>query len=192
MGAVSPAKWVSQDLLDRIKLEIFDRTLAGLEADGIDFRGVLYAGVMVDGTGTPVMLEYNCRFGDPETQSVLPRLRDDLGEILKGAADGALPPGDLAWTDSTSVCVVLASAGYPGKASTGFAIAGLAAVDAEVFHAGTTLLDGALVTAGGRVLSIVTQANDLAAARRDAYRAVEQVRFEGMQYRRDIGERGKR
>src|SRR5262249_27504990 len=154
MGTVSPA-WIDDVILERIGREILAPTVAGLRADGIEYRGVLYAGVMVDRAGAPWLLEYNCRFGDPETQPVMARLTGDLATVLHGAAIGAMPTGVLGWDRRAAVCVVMAAAGYPDAPLAGEPITGLddaAAVgDAIVFHAGTSRADGALVTAGGRV-----------------------------------------
>jgi phosphoribosylamine--glycine ligase len=193
MGTVSPAAWVTRELIDRTRREIFEPTLAGLAADGIDYRGVLYAGLMVDDAGVPWMLEYNCRFGDPETQPVVARLASDLGEWLAGAAAGRLPSGSMTWDPRAAVCVVLASAGYPETADRGRAITGLERAEADrdvaVFHAGTAIEAGALVTAGGRVLGVTALGEGVEAARERAYAAVAAIHFEGVQYRRDIGRR---
>lgn len=193
MGTVSPAAWASQALIDRVRREIFDPTIAGLAADGLDYRGVLYAGLMVAPDGVPWILEYNCRFGDPETQPVMCRFASDPGEWLAGAARGQLPPGSIAWDSRTAVCVVLAAAGYPDAPRKGDAITGLDGLEAEdlvVFHAGTRLQGTELVTAGGRVLGVTALGADLDAARARAYAAVDQIHFEGKQFRRDIGVRG--
>lgn len=194
MGTVSPAAWATSELIERARREIFDPTLRGLAADGIDYRGVLYAGLMVADDGTPWLLEYNCRFGDPETQPVMARLRGDLATWLAGAAAGELPPGELEWDERAAVCVVLASARYPAGADTGHAITGIDAAEAGgevvVFHAGTAVRDGVLVNTGGRVLGVTALDEDVAAARARAYAAVGHIAFEGMQYRRDIGARG--
>src|SRR6185503_7909004 len=139
MGTVSPA-WADDAVLARVTSEILEPTVAGLRADGIDYRGVLYAGVMVDGGGAPWLLEYNCRFGDPETQPIMMRLQGDLGAVLASCAGGELGAGALAWDARACVCVVVAAAGYPGSVRTGDAIGGLPAADADdlvVFHAGT-------------------------------------------------------
>ena len=194
MGTVSPAPWASAELLDRVQREVFDRTLAGLAADGIDYRGVLYAGLMVGDDGVPRLLEYNCRFGDPETQPVLARLRSDLGEWLAAAARGQLPAGHMEWDERTAVCVVLAAAGYPGSVAKGIDIRGVdgfdGADDVVIFHAGTSERDdGVLVTAGGRVLGVTALAATVDLARERAYQVVGAIEFEGMQYRRDIGAR---
>ncbi|RMH37290.1 MAG: phosphoribosylamine--glycine ligase [Deltaproteobacteria bacterium] len=194
MGAVSPAGWATPELLDRARRDIFDPTLAGLRAAGIDYRGVLYAGLMVDAGGVPWILEYNCRFGDPETQPLMLRLRSDLGQWLYGAATGALPAGDLAWDPRAAVCVILASRGYPQSSEAGVPITGADAFvddeDVVVFHAGTRERDGRLETAGGRVLGVTALGADVAAARARAYSAVDRIRFDGMHFRRDIGARG--
>jgi phosphoribosylamine--glycine ligase len=167
--------------------------VAGLLADGVDYRGVLYAGVMVDSTGAPQLLEYNCRFGDPETQPVMARLRGDLGAVLAGAAAGALPEAGLTWDPRAAVCVVVAAEGYPEAPRTGDPINGLDDLDREdvvVFHAGTARSSkGQLVSAGGRVLGVTALGNDVEAARRAAYAAVDRVELDGKQARRDIGAR---
>jgi len=191
MGTVSPAGWVSDTLLERVRVDIFDRTLAGLAEEGLDFRGVLYAGLMVEPDGTPWILEYNVRFGDPETQPLMVRFDGDLGAWLLGAAQGAMPTGSLEPSADAAVCVVLASHGYPGEVRTGDPIGGLDQVPEGVlvFHAGTARIGSQLVTAGGRVLGVTARADTVDAARKLAYRAVESIHFDGMQYRRDIGAR---
>jgi phosphoribosylamine--glycine ligase len=190
MGTVSPA-WTNADILERIHQEILIPTVRGLAADGIDYRGVLYAGVMVDAAGAPYLLEYNCRFGDPETQPIMARMVGDLGAVLAGAARGELPVGRLAWDARVAVCVVIAAAGYPGSVRTGDVIRGLDHVpeDVLVFHAGTASRDGQLVTAGGRVLGITALGVSVEQARERAYAAVDAIQLEGKQFRRDIGAR---
>jgi phosphoribosylamine---glycine ligase len=194
MGTVSPA-WVPDAVVARIVGEVLEPTVRGLAAEGIEYRGVLYAGLMIDEAGTPWTLEYNCRFGDPETQPVLARLRGDLGALLAGAAAGRLPDAGLAWDERAAVCVVLAAPGYPDAPRTGDPIEGLAAVagdpDVVVFHAGTARRGDALVTAGGRVLGVTALGDGVEAARARAYQAVSRIHFDGMQYRRDIGARGR-
>jgi len=196
MGTVSPAPWATEELIERVRREIFEPTLGGLRDDGLDYRGVLYAGLMVDGEGAPWLLEYNCRFGDPETQPVLARLEDDLGVWLAGAAAGQLPARPMAWDQRVAVCVILAAAGYPESPKKGDVIRGVEEVEREadmiVFHAGTVARDGALLTAGGRVLAVTALAADTEAARKRAYAAAERIDFEGKQYRRDIGARQRR
>ena len=202
MGAVSPCAWVDGALLRRIEREIFTPTLAGLRAQGIDYRGLLYAGLMVDTAGAPWVLEYNCRFGDPEVQTLVVRLRDDLALWLAGAARGELPRQTMDWDERTAVCVVLASEGYPERAQVGRAIRGdLAETDsAVVFHAGTAVTDSGsssvgappsrqLVTAGGRVLGVTALGPTTEAARERAYRTISGIEFTGMHYRTDIGAR---
>ncbi len=193
MGTASPAPWATDELIDTIKRDVLDPTVAGLAADGIDYRGVLYAGLMVAEDGTPWLLEYNCRFGDPETQPVMARLQGDLAEWLAGAAAGALPEGSLSWDERTAVCVVLASRGYPASADKGFEITGIddaeSDADVVVFHAGTSTKDGSLFNSGGRVLGVTALALGVDAARAKAYAAVDKINFDGMQFRRDIGAR---
>jgi phosphoribosylamine---glycine ligase len=196
MGTVSPAAWATSALIDRAEREIFAPTIAGQRAEGIDFRGVLYAGLMVDDGGVPWLLEYNCRFGDPETQPVMARLRGDLAAWLAGAAAGALPPGHIDWDERTAVCVVLAASGYPDAPERGDVISGLEGPDAlaqgedlAVFHAGTERRGSELVTAGGRVLGVTALGSDAGEARRRAYDAIGRIQFRGMHYRRDIGAR---
>jgi len=190
MGTVSPA-WTNADLVDRICKEILVPTVRGLTADGIDYRGVLYAGVMVDAAGAPYLLEYNCRFGDPETQPIMARMVGDFGKVLAGAARGELPAGQLAWDARVAVCVVVAAAGYPAKVRTGDPIEGLDQVsdDVVVFHAGTARKDGRLVTSGGRVLGVTALGVSVQQARERAYAVVDAVQLDGKQCRRDIGAR---
>ncbi|MBE7450192.1 MAG: phosphoribosylamine--glycine ligase [Kofleriaceae bacterium] len=194
MGTVSPA-WIDDATLARVTDEVLAPTLAGLAAEGIDYRGVLYAGLMIDEGGAPWLLEYNCRMGDPETQPVMARLRGDLGAVLHGAATGALPAGALSWDPRAAVCVVVAAAGYPGTPRTGDPIGGLAAAgdvpDVVVFHAGTARRGDAVVSAGGRVLGVTALGADVDEARARAYAAVERIELPGKQYRTDIGLRGR-
>jgi phosphoribosylamine---glycine ligase len=193
MGTVSPA-WASDAVLARVTRDILEPTVRGLAADGIDYRGVLYAGVMVDGQGTPWLLEYNCRFGDPETQPIMARAIGDLGAALLAAANGELQPGTLAWDARVAVCVVVAAAGYPGSVRYGEAIRGPgvdrpAPDDVVVFHAGTALRGGHHVTAGGRVLGVTALGISVQQARERAYAVVDAIELPGKQVRRDIGAR---
>jgi len=192
MGTVSPA-WVTDAITSRIRSEIFEPTLRGLRGDALDYRGVLFAGVMVEPAGTPYLLEYNCRFGDPETQPIMARMRGDLGAVLLGAARGEMPVGALGWDARMAVCVVVAAAGYPDAARTGDPIGGLEALenDVIVFHAGTARRadDGQLVSAGGRVLGVTALGISLEQARSKAYAAVDRIELAGKQVRRDIGAR---
>jgi phosphoribosylamine--glycine ligase len=192
MGTVSPA-WITEAIAARIRSEILEPTLRGLRADAIDYRGVLYAGVMVEPSGAPYLLEYNCRFGDPETQPLMARMRGDLGAVLLGAARGEMPVGALGWDARVAVCVVVAAAGYPDAVRTGDPIGGLDAPDGDdtaiVFHAGTARHAGQLVSAGGRVLGVTALGISVAQARSKAYTAVDRIELPGKQVRRDIGER---
>jgi phosphoribosylamine--glycine ligase len=194
MGTVSPA-WITDAIAARIRSEILEPTVRGLAADRIDYRGVLYAGVMVEPAGAPYLLEYNCRFGDPETQPIMARTRGDLGAVLFGAARGELPVGALAWDARVAVCVVVAAAGYPGTPRTGDRIGGLEAGtlgDVLVFHAGTARGGGGgLVSAGGRVLGVTALGISVDQAREKAYAAVDRIELDGKQVRRDIGARGR-
>ena len=189
MGAVSPAA-LDGEVAGRILREIVVPTIAGMADEGVPYRGVLYAGVMVTRQG-PQLLEINCRLGDPETQAVLPRLEDDLLALLTAAAAGELAGRRASWKREACACVVLAGEGYPGKVRKGDPITGLAEALAQpgvlVFHAGTRLVDGQLVTDGGRVLSVVGRGATIADATAAAYRGVELIRFPGRQYRSDIG-----
>jgi phosphoribosylamine--glycine ligase len=166
-------------------------TVRGLAEDGIDYRGVLYAGVMVDPMGAPYLLEYNCRFGDPETQPIMARVLGDFASVLAGAARGELPHGVLAWDARVALCVVVAAEGYPGEPRVGDPIGGLDAVpsDVLVFHAGTTKKDGRIVTAGGRVLGVTSLGVSVQQARERAYAVVDAIDLPGKQARRDIGSR---
>jgi phosphoribosylamine--glycine ligase len=190
MGTVSPA-WAGDALVGRIRRELLEPTLAGLRAERIDYRGVLYAGVIVDDGGAPWLLEYNCRFGDPETQPIMARLRGDLGVVLLGAARGELPVGALAWDPRAAVCVVVAAAGYPDAPRTGDPIRNVPDDndDVVVFHAGTARRGDELVSSGGRVFGVTALGLDVAHARVRAYAVVDAIDLPGKQARRDIGHR---
>jgi phosphoribosylamine--glycine ligase len=195
MGTYSPSPLVGRDLERRIVDTMFVPVLRALADAGRPFRGLLYGGLMLTPDRGPMVIEWNCRFGDPETQVVLSRLDEDLLPWLAGAAVGTLPPGAPRVRPGVSVCVVLAAARYPGTPRLGDDITGLPEVDADlkVFHAGTRrAADGRLVTSGGRVLGVTAYGTDLAAARARAYGAIERIRFDGMHFRRDIGMRGER
>jgi phosphoribosylamine--glycine ligase len=190
MGAYSPVKFAVD------AAGIFQRTLAGLKAEGIEYRGLLYAGLMLTAAG-PKVLEFNCRFGDPETQVVVPRLDSDLLDALLAASDGRLDGVELKWKAEAAVCVVMASRGYPGNYERGKAIAGLkeasSLANVCVFHAGTKRsASGEIVTDGGRVLGVTALGAGVAEARRRAYEAIGRIRFDGAQYRRDIADRALR
>jgi phosphoribosylamine--glycine ligase len=188
MGAFSPVPEISPELLDRIRAEVHQPVLDELARRGTPFHGVLYAGLMLTDAG-PRVLEFNVRFGDPETQAVLPRLRSDLLDLLERATrPGGLDGAALEWDARAAVTVVLASRGYPASSSSGDVIAGLDRVPAEieVTHAGTAARDGEVVTAGGRVLNVTALGDGVPAARAAAYAAADVIAFEGMQMRRDI------
>ena len=192
MGTFSPAsKLVTPEMEARIHREILAPFLAGLARDGLDFRGMLFPGLMITADG-PKLLEFNCRFGDPETQVLLSRLDSDLVDLLEATIDGRLAEVQAKWKPESAVCVILASGGYPGSYASGKAISGLDQVADEitVFHAGTRREGESVVTAGGRVLGVTALANELAAAREKAYAAVAGISFEGRQYRRDIAVKG--
>ncbi len=190
MGAFAPSPLLGAALEAQVMREIVEPVLRGMHAESTDYRGFLYAGLMLTCSG-PKVIEFNVRFGDPEAQAIMPLVADDLAPILADAADGRLRVDRVRLRDEVSVGVVLASAGYPGSARTGVPIRGVddaSAVPAvTVFHSGTALRDGQLVTAGGRVLTVVATGRDYRIARARAYEAVGKIHFEGMQYRRDIG-----
>ena len=193
MGAYSPAPVVTPELLPEIRARVLEPVVAELRRRGIVYRGVLYAGLMIGRNG-PQVLEFNCRFGDPETQVVLPRLEGDLIPLLEACIDGTLDPAQVKLLPGACATVVLASGGYPGHYAKGLPILGLEeAVRREpaavVFHAGTTVNQGAVVTAGGRVLNVTARGATLREAVDRAYTAVSAIRFEGMHYRKDIAHR---
>jgi phosphoribosylamine---glycine ligase len=195
MGAYSPVSFVDGALADRIRTEILAPTVKALEAEGIPYRGVLYAGLMLTEDG-PKVLEFNARFGDPETQAVIPRLEGDLAETLLACAEGELAGREPRWSPEACVTVVLASGGYPGPHRTGLPIEGLEEAGkfdkVEVFHAGTARRDGRVTTAGGRVLAVSALGKDLADARSRAYEACGRISFEGKHLRTDIAEEAAR
>ena len=191
MGAYAPAPVVTPELLTQIQTGILQPIVDGMRQDGILYQGCLYAGLMITAEG-PKVIEFNARFGDPETQVVLPLLDVDLVPVLEACIDQTLADCEIRWKDGATVCVVLAAGGYPGEYRKGDVISGLeaaAAKDAVVFHAGTAQLDNHTVTNGGRVLGVTAVAEDIAGAVRKVYPAVEQVRFNGMHYRKDIAHR---
>jgi phosphoribosylamine--glycine ligase len=190
MGTFSPADKVLPPALEkRVREEVLDRFLAGLRADGFDYRGMLFPGLMITKDG-PKVLEFNCRFGDPETQVLLTRLESDLLDLLEATIDQRLHEVTPRWRPDAAVCVVLASGGYPGSYATGLPIAGLEKCEAVVFHAGTKREGDAFLTAGGRVLGVTALAPTLAAARDRAYGAVAGISFDAMQFRSDIAVKG--
>ena len=194
MGAFSPpAHLLTRELEARVRVEILDRFLAGLQKEGIDFRGMLFPGLMITREG-PKVLEFNCRFGDPETQVLVTRLESDLLDLLEATVDAQLADAQPRWSNQPAVCVVLASAGYPGPCQTGRAITGLDTISPGVmiFHAGTKSEDDRCLTSGGRVLGVTALGPDLQSARHRAYDAVEKIDFPGCHFRRDIAAKGLR
>lgn len=195
MGAYSPAPMETPEFRKLILETVFNPTLAELRRRGIRYQGVLYAGLMLTGTG-PKVLEFNCRFGDPETQAILPRLTGDLLPAMEACIDGTLTPEHAACRPEACVCVVMAAGGYPGTYRKGDVIAGLAEAavvpQAVVFHAGTAMNKDRVVTAGGRVLGVTALGKDLADAAGRAYQAAAAIGFNGAQYRRDIAAKGLR
>lgn len=192
MGAYCPVPWVDREAERRIHEEVLVRAVRAMEAEGVRYRGVLYAGLMLTAEG-PKVLEFNCRLGDPEAQVLLPRLRSDLGELILAACEGNLGNYVLHWAPEACVTVVLASGGYPGEYRTGFEVRGLEeAAEVEgvvVFHAGTAEREGRVVTSGGRVLAVSGLGATLADARARAYEACARISFEGMHRRGDIAAR---
>jgi phosphoribosylamine--glycine ligase len=192
MGAYSPAPIVTPALHARIMREVIEPTLQGLRADGNPYLGFLYAGLMIAADGTPHVLEYNCRFGDPETQPIVMRLQSDLVDLCEAALDGALDRTEARWDPRAAVGVVMAAGGYPDAYRTGDTISGLdaaARLPGKVFHAGTRAEGAQIVTAGGRVLCAVGLGDTVAAARDEAYQLVNAIHWNLVQYRRDIGHR---
>jgi phosphoribosylamine--glycine ligase len=193
MGAYAPVPWVDEGTEQVIWSGIVRATLRAMESEGVRYRGLLYAGLMLTAEG-PKVLEFNCRFGDPEAEVVLPRMRSDLGELILACVEGNLGNYKALWSDDACVNVVLTSGGYPGEYRTGIEIHGLedaARVEgAVVFHAGTEERDGKVVTAGGRVLAVSGLGPTIAEARARAYEASERISFEGMQFRSDIAAPG--
>jgi phosphoribosylamine--glycine ligase len=193
MGAYSPAPVVTPALHARIMREIVLPTVAGMAADGIVYTGFLYAGVMIGADGAPRVLEFNCRMGDPETQPIMVRLKSDLVDLVEHAIDGTLDRAEVEWDRRAALGVVLAAAGYPESPRKGDTIEGLDRIDGQlhpdcrVFHAGTAQDGDAVVTSGGRVLCVTALGDSVKQAQRNAYAAIPEIRFEGMQYRRDIG-----
>ena len=188
MGTVAPNPYYTADIAERCMKEIFLPTMNAMNAEGRTFRGCLYFGLMLTPNG-PKVIEYNCRFGDPETQVVLPLLESDLLDIMKACSDGTLADTEVKFSDGSACCVIMASDGYPQKYASGFEITVDEGCEAEVYVAGAKLEDGKLLSAGGRVLGVTAVASDLAAAVERAYNNVTKVRFENAYYRRDIGKR---
>jgi phosphoribosylamine--glycine ligase len=189
MGTYSPTPFLTDAQLADTAKKILEPFMRGCVAEGIDYRGLLYPGIMLTKSG-PKVLEFNARFGDPETQVYLPRLENDLVELLAASADGALGKMELKWKPEAAVCVVMASGGYPGNYPKGKPITGLDAANklphTKVFHAGTALKNGQMVTSGGRVLGVTALGKDLKTAQAAAYAAMEKIHFDGAHFRRDI------
>ena len=191
MGAYAPAPVITPEMRERVMEEILKPTIEGMKKEGRPFKGCLYAGLMITAKG-PKVVEFNARFGDPETQVVLPLLKSDLVEVMLACVDGKLAETKVEWSDEAAVSVVMASGGYPGEYEKGKKIAGVGEAEksgALVFHAGTAEKGGALVTAGGRVLNVVGVAKDIREAVKKAYAGVEKISFDGAHYRKDIAHR---
>lgn len=192
MGAYSPAPVVTPEIHDRIMKEVIEPTLRGMAADGIPYSGFLYAGLMITPEGTPKVLEYNCRFGDPETQPIMMRLKSDLVDLCLGAVEGRLSRVSAEWDERAALGVVLAAGGYPFDYGKGDEIEGLPerdVADTKVFHAGTARSDGKIITAGGRVLCVCALGDTVLEAQRKAYEQVRKIHWKNMHYRTDIGYR---
>ncbi|MGG6294576.1 phosphoribosylamine--glycine ligase [Leptolyngbya sp. AN02str] len=192
MGAYAPTPIVNEALMARIQQEVLEPAIATLKARGIDYRGVLYAGLMITPNGDPKVVEFNCRFGDPETQVVLPLLETPLEQVMLACAQRTLVDLPLEWKPEAAACVVLAAEGYPGSHTKGQTITGIDAAEAKgavVFHAGTRLKGGTLMTDGGRVLGVTGTGETFEVAIANAYAAVDCIQFEGAYCRRDIGHR---
>jgi len=193
MGAYSPAPVVTPALHARIMREVIMPTVSGMASDGIVYTGFLYAGVMIAADGSPRVLEFNCRMGDPETQPIMVRLKSDFLELVTHAVDGTLDRAEVEWDRRAALGVVIAAAGYPDSPRKGDAIDGLDRINAQthpdckVFHAATAHDGNAVVTSGGRVLCVTALGDSVKQAQRSAYAAIAEIRFDGMQYRRDIG-----
>jgi len=192
MGPYSPAPVVTQEIHNRIMREVIEPTVQGMIAMGTPYTGFLYAGVMVAPDGTPNVLEFNCRFGDPETQPIMMRLNSDLTALCEAALDGKLDQVNVQWSPQAALGIVLAAGNYPDTPRKGDVIHGLesaATLPGKIFHAGTQLNDNEVVTNGGRVLCAVGLGNTVKAAQQQAYALADSIKWQGLQYRRDIGYR---
>jgi len=191
MGAYSPAPVVTPEVHARVMREIINPPVKGMAADGIVFTGFLYAGLMIDEAGAPRVVEFNCRMGDPETQPIFMRMKSDFFEIVEHAIDGTLDQVEAQWDRRAALGIVLAAAGYPESPRKGDEITGLPRneEDFHVFHAGTAMKDGKVVTSGGRVLCVTALGDKVKIAAERAYAVAKDIHFDGMQYRRDIGHR---
>ncbi len=191
MGAYSPAPVVTPEISERIMRDVIEPTLKGMEAEGHPFTGFLYAGVMIDEQGDSKVLEYNVRFGDPETQPIMMRFQSDLVELIESALDGTLDEASIDWDKRSSMGVVMAAGGYPDSYDKGDVISGIPeeTADSKVFHAGTTSKDGSVVTSGGRVLCVVGLGDKVSDAQTAAYNIVKKIEWNNVYYRDDIGHR---
>jgi phosphoribosylamine---glycine ligase len=192
MGAYSPAPVVTPEIHERVMQEVILPTVRGMSAEGHPYTGFLYAGLMIDSAGTPKVIEYNCRFGDPETQPIMMRLNSNLAQLCLAALDGRLDRASAEWDPRPAMGVVMAAGGYPGDYGKGDVISGLDSVDADdlkVFHAGTASCDGNVVTSGGRVLCVTALGESVSAAQQRAYEGVRAIHWDGCQFRNDIGYR---
>lgn len=190
MGAYSPAPVVTDAVHARVMADIIEPTIAGMAKDGMPYTGFLYAGLMIDTEGNPRVIEFNCRFGDPETQPIMQRLQSALDELCLAALDGELQRQSVTWDERAALGVVLAAEGYPGRYDKGLVIEGLnqpPQSDVKIFHAGTQMQNGSVVTSGGRVLCVSALGDDIRSAQQHAYDAVNKLHWDGMTYRRDIG-----
>ncbi|MGI1690331.1 phosphoribosylamine--glycine ligase [Thermoanaerobacter uzonensis] len=186
MGSIAPNPYLEEETLEEVMESILKPMVKALQKEGIVYKGVLYAGLMLTKEG-PKVLEFNARFGDPETQVVLPLLKTDLIDIMEATIEGKLDKIQIEWEDKKAVCAVAVSNGYPGEYQTGFEITGLEKVkEAFVYHAGTSLKDGKITTSGGRVLAVTSIGDSYEEAREKVYREIKKIRFEGMYYRKDI------
>ena len=191
MGAYSPAPVVTPSVAARVEETIIQPVIRGMKAEGLEYKGFLYAGLMIDSEGLPKVIEFNCRFGDPETQPVMMRLKEDLGALCLAAAKGDMASRTLNFTEQSSIAVVMASEGYPQTPVLGDEIVGAnGELSSKVFHAGTQFKDDTLVTSGGRVLAVTALGDDLKSAQTSAYLDVNRISFRGSQFRSDIGARG--
>ena len=194
MGAYAPAPLIDESLRQKILAQIIDPTLQAMRSEGHPYTGFLYAGLMITKSGEPLLLEYNCRLGDPETQVLLPMLKSDLVDLLQAALDKKLSTYKPQFHSGAAVCVVMASPGYPGKYEKGLPIQGLNQAQSiesvNVFHAGTKFQDGQYLTNGGRVLTVSSQASTLQGAIDAAYKGVDCIKWSGIHFRRDIGQKG--
>lgn len=190
MGAYSPAPVVTSEVHDKIMSQVIYPTVRGMAAEGNHYSGFLYAGLMINSQGDPKVIEYNCRFGDPETQPIMMRMESDFHQLCLATVDGTLAEQTINWTDQVALGVVLAAGGYPNEYNKGDTIEGLEAVDAKdckVFHAGTQQQDGNIITAGGRVLCVTALAESVTEAQAKAHATVEKIQWPGVQSRKDIG-----